>query len=194
MEALGIWHDSHEGMTRNGRSPNHHELRVGCHLFVGFDCFIHLPCAGIISDMFSTHPQPHSRPHTPGTPFSWKLIYASVDSEGKPAKCADKPSAVEHISYVSEHYRISHTDSGVLKVYKRLEDKKAAAKKRAAAAARSAQKNLEDDTATTGLISSGGARGGAVARKSASKQALSKSAGAAAKQPLRKRMFFGWRR
>lgn len=133
-------------------------------------------------------------PHTLFTPFSWKLIYASVDNDGKAAKCADKPSAIEHISYVSEHYRISHTDSGVLKVYKRLEDKKAAAKRREAAATRAAQKTLEDDTATAGLISSGGARGGAVTRKSASKQALSKSAGAAAKQPLRKRMFFGWRR
>lgn len=120
--------------------------------------------------------------------ISWKLLYATVRDDGRTERSAEKLSAVERISYVSENYRISHTDCGVLKVYKRVAIKKP--KTMATSIASGAIKSREDDTAMGSLVGASGAG----LRKSPSKQALVKGPAGVAKQPLRKRMFFGWRR
>lgn len=110
---------------------------------------------------------------------SWKLIYASDRCDGsRGSKNTDQLRSVEEISYVSEHYRLSHADRGVLRVYKRV-----AGSPRAAAAA-SGGNRKEDDT----FVEAGSA-------KAKAGRASATAAGPASRKvPLRKRMFFGWRR
>lgn len=50
-------------------------------------------------------------------------------SSSKSNRCLDVEGSVEDISYVSENYRISHADTGVLRVYKRMLSPAASASK-----------------------------------------------------------------
>lgn len=95
---------------------------------------------------------------------------------------------------MSENYRISNNaDSDVLRVYKRVVMKNARDGKSVPRnASRSTTKTLEDDTAAAAASSLVGA---GVRSKLAGKRAAATAAERAVrKQPLRKRMFFGWMR
>lgn len=94
----------------------------------------------------------------------------------------NKLKSVEEISYVSEHCRLSHTESGGLLVYKRV-----CPPSKPKSAASAASVAGEDDTATA----ASGARTVGVKAGRASATAAGRSK---PKQPLRKRTFFGWRR
>lgn len=114
------------------------------------------------------------------SPPSWKLIYSSTCPDGKHSKSSDTLKSIEDISYVSENCRLSHTDTGILRVYKRV-----SAPPRTAALAAAVASG--DDTAQSAAASLAG--GGSTARASATAAGRVRR-----KQPARKRMFFGWRR
>lgn len=88
---------------------------------------------------------------------------------GKGSTKGDQQGSVEDISYVSDHYRISHTDTGILRVYQRVATPPPCAR--------------EDDTANAVGKAGVGKRGAASAIRTPVR-----------KHPIRKRMFFGWRR
>ncbi|CAN0062472.1 unnamed protein product [Ascophyllum nodosum] len=107
-----------------------------------------------------------------GLAGSWKLMFSTCKADGKCEKKSDRLESIEEISYVSENLRLSHTDSGVLRVYKRVSG--------------GVVKGKEDDTAQSSGVSSGTGKSKA-GRASATAEGRS-----ASKQPLRKRMFFGF--
>eukprot|EP00904_Undaria_pinnatifida_P000811 jgi/Undpi1/10730/HiC_scaffold_29.g13178.m1 len=106
-------------------------------------------------------------------------------ADGKVSRGSDRIKSIEDISYVSENCRISHTDTGSLRVYKRV----SAPPRVAAAATASARAAAGDDTASA-VVGGGGSGVGKAGRASAT----AAGRGGLRKQPLRKRMFFGWRR
>jgi len=119
---------------------------------------------------------------------SWKLIFSSANCEGSKSKGSSSKdgglTSIEDIFYVSENYRLSHTGEDELRVYKRV----TAPSPRAAAAS--------DDTSAAmvgaGAAASAVAMGGKKAARAAAAGAAGR--GGIAKQPLRRRMFFGFLR
>lgn len=114
---------------------------------------------------------------------SWKLIYSSAGCGGRNGKGADHLKSIEEISYVSENFRISHTDSGVLRVCKRV----------STSVRSTGGASAEDDTGANVaamMMSDAGGEGKKAGRASAT------AAGRAPRRtaPLRKRMFLGWLR
>lgn len=90
---------------------------------------------------------PHLHPVT--ATCSWKLVFASNCAEGRGARDADCLKSVLKVSYFSENYRLSHTDAGVLRVYKRVSSPARPAVVATAAA--------EDDTGHAPAVLFGGA-------------------------------------
>lgn len=117
---------------------------------------------------------------------SWKLIYSSAGADGRVARGSDQLKSIEDISYVSENCRLSHTDTGSLRVYKRV-----TAPPRVAAAATAAASRAAGGDDTASALMGGGAGGGPGKAGRAAATAAGRGVG---KQPLRRRMFFGWRR
>lgn len=120
---------------------------------------------------------------------SWKLIYSSANCGNKAkggggSSSKDRLTSIEDISYVSENYRLSHSDDSVLRVYRRVDAPARAAATAAAAAA-------GDDTMAAGASAEGGKK---KAGRAAAAAAATGSGVRLAKQPLRKRMFFGFLR
>lgn len=124
---------------------------------------------------------------------SWKLIYSSANcsngsgSKAKGAGSKDRLTSIEDISYVSENYRLSHSDDNVLRVYRRVVDPPARAPVAATAAG--------DDTMVNGGAATATAMGGGKKKAGRAAAAAAAASGMSrAKQPLRKRMFFGFLR
>ncbi|CAN0214269.1 unnamed protein product [Scytosiphon promiscuus] len=122
-----------------------------------------------------------------GLAGSWKLIYSSACcGDGKQSRggggSTDRLTSIEDISYVSENYRLSHSDDGVLRVYRRVSPRPV----RQAAAAAAAG----DDT-SAGLVGSGSGKSKSAGRGTA---AAARELRAGARQPLLRKRFWGFLR
>lgn len=124
---------------------------------------------------------------------SWKLIYSSAvcDGKAKSGSNSDVLKSIEEISYVSENYRLSRSEDDVLRVYRRVTAprKSTAAAAAAVAVPVGAGAGAGDDTSAAMV------GGGPVDEKKVAGRASATAAGRRlVKQPLRKRMFFGFLR
>ncbi|CAM9726337.1 unnamed protein product [Pylaiella littoralis] len=127
-----------------------------------------------------------------GLAGSWKLIYSSAVCDGKAKSSSnDVLKSIEEISYVSENYRISRSENDVLRVYRRVTaPRKSTAAAAAVAPVGAGARAAPGDDTSAAMDAEGPFEGKNVAGRTSATAAGRRLI----KQPLRKRLFFGFLR